>query len=71
MDRAEIGRGATKRSYDKLASKFIRNRRCSTKPKRNDSLDSIEEIINNRTKLSEEENWLINSSVENLKTENH
>ena len=67
LDRAGVGRGATKRSYDKLASKFIQNRRCTTEPKRNDSLDSIAEFISNRSRLSEVESEIISAAVENLK----
>ena len=54
LDRAGIGRGAQKRTYDEISKRYIKNsRRCTLVPKRNPSLDSLDEILQNRASLSD------------------
>ena len=67
LDRAGVGRGAVKRTYEELASRYIRNRRCTVSPKRNNSVDSLEEIIESRSELSEVESKIISAAVGGVK----
>ena len=53
MDRAGVGRGAQKRTYDKYAKKYVKSRRCNLIPKRTSSLDSLDEILQNRASLAD------------------
>ena len=52
-DRAEVGRGAQKRTYDRYIKKYVKSRRCNLTPKRTSSLDSLDEILQNRASLAD------------------
>ena len=64
LDRAGVGRGVIKRTYDELAQKYIKSsRRCTLVPKRKQSRDSLDDIIENRARLSDVESEMINEAV--------